>query len=173
MTREAPATVALDSSALADALADALAAPAPDFLTSAKNWATAYAGYAAEAQSCQVVPPLPAAIEAAQETLQAALAAAFAGGVDPASTATGLATAFSFFWLLPPVAFQGVTPGVVTAVGGATALSTALVASWTENTLARASASDAASTMAAVLDAFTRTVVVTHAPPTACASPLV
>lgn len=164
--------MALDSSALSDSLASVFAAPAPDFPISAKNWANAYAGYATEAQSCQAVPPVPAAIQAAQATLQATLAAAFAAGIDPVSTATGMASAFTAFWLAPPVLFSGVTPGVVTAVGGAAVLATALVASWTENTLTKASASAAASTMATILDAFTRTVVVTHAPPSACASPL-
>lgn len=165
--------MALNSSALADSLADVFAAPAADFLAAAKGWAGAYAEYAADAQSCQAVPPLPASIEAAQATLQGGLAEAFAAGVDPGSTATGMATALTAFWLLPPVAFTGVTPGIVTAVAGTSLLVTAFVATWAKNTASKASARDAAASMATVLDAFTRTVVVTHAPPTVCASPIV
>ena len=165
--------MALDSSALADALSGVFAAPAPDFLTSAKNWANAYAGYAAEAQSCQAVLPVPVAVKAATATLQSALAGAFAGGVDPVSTASAMASAFTAFWFLPPMAFQGVTPGVVTVVSGTGILATGLVASWAQSTATQASADAAASTMATLLDAFTRTVVVTHAPPSVCASPLV
>jgi hypothetical protein len=84
-----------------------------------------------------------------------------------------MAAAFTSFWLTPPVAFVGVTPGIVTAVAGTAVLQAGLLASWAANTADEASAELAAEQMAGLLDAFTHTVVVTHAPPTVCAAPLV
>lgn len=165
--------MALDSSSLADALKKVFEAPAADFVSAAKNWADAYAEYATSAQSCQLVPPVQASIDAAHAVLQATLATAFAAGVDPVSTSSAMSSAFTSFWFTPPVAFEGVTPGVVTAVAGTAVLEAGLLASWAANTADQADAGLAAEEMATLLDAFTHTVVVTHAPPSACATPLV
>lgn len=138
----------------------------------ADAWAAAYRAYAGGARSCGT-PGAPAgpSLAAAELVLSGALLAAFSGS-DPASTAAAFATALTAFWLTPPVAFAGVTPGLVTVVGGTVALPAALAAMWATNVAGSASASDAAQGHADTFDVFTKTVVVTHAPPSACALPI-
>lgn len=144
--------------------------PFPASATAAgEKWADIYADYAGGAQSCAGVP---ATLAAAKETLRAALGAAFASGVDPATTASMMASAFTAFWLAPPVAFVGTSPGVVTAVGGTAVLSAGFVTTWAANVAAQATASQAAAALATLLDVFTKTVVVTHSAPTACVATL-
>ena len=154
-------------------LARVLATPPATSQGCAQGWADAYRIYAGAAQSCGVPGiPLGAALDAARDLLEASLVPIFTGGTDPASTASGLAVAFQAFWLAPPIPFAGVTPGVVTAVAGTAALQAGLLASWVPSPDPWPTAGQAATTIATLLNTFTHTVVVTHAPPSACALPL-
>lgn len=133
---------------------------------------SAYATYAQGALSCGGGAPVPASITAAQATLTTALTAAF-GNTVAASTAAAMASAFTAFWLTPPVAFVGAPPGAVIAVGGTAALQAALISQWAANIASGASASDAAQGMADALDIFTKTVVAMHGAPITCTAPIV
>ena len=138
----------------------------------AQKWADAYATYAADARSCQARPPT--GITTAKATLKTALAASFVAGGPASSTASDMATAFTAFWLTPPITFLGgATPGAVTAVGGTAALQAGLLTAWAANLASNASNSDAAQSMADLLDTFSKTVVAAHAAPSACTAPLV
>ncbi len=138
----------------------------------AAAWASAYAAYAAGARSCQSVGP--ASLSTAQSVLASALEATFSTSTTPATTAAQMAAAFTAFWLTPPVAFVGgTTPGVVTGVAGTAALQSGLPTMWAANVAGNLSASDAAQAHADILDIFTKTVLVAHSPPSACAAPVV
>lgn len=167
--------MALDKASLQSALAD-LFGNVSNFpktaLEAGQRWAKVYADYASKAQSCQAVPPLPASISVAQATLAATLGTAFSA-FDPVSTSTLFANALVAFWLAPPVAFTGTTPGVVTLAPGGPVLQAALAAAWVSNIVNKVSADFAAAQHATLFDTFTRTVVVTHSPPSACALTLV
>jgi hypothetical protein len=104
----------------------------------------------------------PAALDAGQAVLQQALTVTFATSVDPVTTASQMANAFTAFWFLPPVVFSGTPPGLVTAVGGTAALAVALPAIWLSNQLSKLTTEQSAQAIAAALDAFSRTVIVTH-----------
>src|SRR4051812_28529854 len=108
--------MALNVVVLRSGIAD-LSRPFPkDYVESAKRLADAYATYAATAQS--VMGGSPVSLAAAKATLQASLAPVFATSRLAPQTAAQLAQAFTAFWLLPPVAFVGTPPGVVTVVPG-------------------------------------------------------
>lgn len=132
---------------------------------SAAAWANVYRTYVADARSCQNVPPTTMALDAAEVALTTALIAAFQG-VDPSTlaAATATATAFTAFWLTPPVAF-GVS-GAVTAVGGTAALQAALTGLWTITPPPSKTPTEAAEDISLALHAFTQTVAV--AAPPAC-----
>lgn len=164
--------MALDVDKLKDALAS-LFRGEPDFPATkeaaGQRWAEIYAEYAKDAVSCQTQGPIDGVIDAAVPLLAQSLAVAFTG-FGSVSCANGMAAAFTTFWSLPPIAFKGTTPGAVIAVGGAAILAATLIANWVSNVASKISAEDAAVQHAAVFDAFTRTVVVGHAPPSACTS---
>jgi hypothetical protein len=164
--------MALDKASLKTALESLFTSPPATAADCADAWAAAYRAYAAGAKSCGAPgAPAGASLDAAKAVLTAALLAAFSGS-DPASTAAAFATALTAFWLTPPVAFAGATPGAVIAVAGSAALPSALTAMWASNVASAASAADAAQAHADLFDAFTKTVTVAHAPPSACAAPV-
>lgn len=137
----------------------------------ASAWAAIYRAFAATTTAPSPPgTPVPASLSAAEATLASALALAFAvrPGAIPA-LASAISSAVTIFWLTPPVAFAGVSPGVVTAVGGTAALTSALSSAWTANATlfpqGGPSASTAAAQVGSALGAFTLTVLVTHAGP--------
>jgi len=140
-------------------------------VVAAKRWARAYAAYAQDAISLGGAAPIPLA--ANEAALAAALVPVFANPRNlPPQTAQVYATAFTAFWFAPPVTFPltpagtplppPILPGIVTLVGGTIALPSALMAAWASNFATSASDEVAMAKMAQVLDAFTRTVIVTH-----------
>jgi hypothetical protein len=124
------------------------------------RWAAAYSAYCKDAQS--VLGGSPVSLDAGEAVLGRMLGITFATSKDPVSTASAFASALTAFWLLPPVAFTGVPPGLVTAVAGTAVLQVALPATWAGLLLSRASAEKAMGDISTVMDAFTRTVFVTH-----------
>ena len=130
----------------------------------ATKWAAAYKGYASTAMSLLGGAPIPASLSAAESTLKTVLEAAFTAGGGAAPMATSLSTAFTAFWLVPPMAFSGAFPGLVTLVAGTALLQSGLIAAWAQVAALGpgATAAAAAAAHATVLDAFTRTVIVTH-----------
>jgi hypothetical protein len=137
---------------------------------SAARWARAYADYAQDAISLAGCSPAP--LTANEEALAATLLPVFANPYGtPASTAQIYDAAFSAFWFGPPVAFPltpagtppppPALPGIVTLVGTGT-LAPALISAWAANFAASAPADQAMAQVAAVIDAFTHTVIVTH-----------
>ena len=122
-------------------------------------WAAKYAAYAADAIS--PMGGAPASLAAAEATLGATLGAAFAAG-SPASVISAFVNGLTAFWLAPPVVFAGTPPGAVTLVGGAPALGPALSATFASNIAGKLSKQACSDAIAAVLDTFTRTVIVTH-----------
>lgn len=159
----------LNKTALASDLTTLFTSPPATRADCASAWTDVYAAYAATAVSCS--GGSPATLVAAKVTLQAALLAAFSG-TNAATTSNAMATAFSAFWLLPPVVFTGPTPGAVIAVAGTALFQSGLLALWATNVADAASAVDAASGHADLFDILTKTVVVAHAPPSVCSAPL-
>jgi hypothetical protein len=131
----------------------------------ADAWAAAYGSYAAGARSCQAGSPI---LSGRQGLLSSALAAVFTSSTNPATTAASFDAAFVAFWA--GVVFSGTTPGVAVAVPGV--LSASLPVMWASNVASSASYSDAAQAHADTFDIFTKTVIVTHAPPSACSGPI-
>jgi len=144
-------------------------------------WAALYRAYAEGAQSCKALSPLPTALDAAEATLRSLLtvlfqagAAAPPPGVNPSTTANGIASGLTAFWLTPPVAFP--PDGLVTVVAGTAALAAGLLSTWASNLAIPppgVTAQAAAAQHAALIDAFTHTVAVAHTAPPPCALPLV
>jgi hypothetical protein len=138
----------------------------------AQAWADAYGTYAAGGMSCQAVSAQPAAITAAKAALVSALTSSFGSG-SASGAAGGMSSAFEAFWLaMVPGSFVGATPGGVTGVGGTSALSSALSSAFNQNKDESSSTSVAAQRFADALDIFSKTVIVTHAAPSACAAAL-
>lgn len=164
--------MALDKGPLKTALEASLSSYPSTAAAAAAAWAAAYETYAQGGRSCQGAGP--GSLAAAKATLEAALTAAFQDGTA-AGASSAMAAAFTAFWLTPPVTFAGSTPGVVTAVTGTAAFSAALSARFTANAAnPNLTFSDAAQGFADDLDlVLTKTVVVTHSAPGACAAPLV
>lgn len=131
----------------------------------ADAWAAAYASYAAGGRSCQSVGPT---LTGRQAALSTALAVAFGASTNPATTAASFDAALVTFWTA--VGFAGATTGL-SAVSPGT-LTASLPAMWANNVATSASYSAAAQAHADVFDIFTKTVIVTHAPPSVCAAPL-
>ena len=159
----------LSSAPLKDGLAKLLGPEPPGSAEDAgMAWAGAYRGYAAKATAAPTVPLAPALL-AAETTLAGALKDAFeagqaAGPGGAAAVVPLLDQAFVAFWLTPPLAFaappvaglvSAAPPGVL-----AGALAGALAAG-----LAGAGADAQAATLAAALDAWTRTVMVVNTTP--------
>lgn len=150
----------LDSSKLRSSLRAIFDNPPPDPGQTGQRWASAYVDYAGDA-----ITPLggsPVGLDAAKPLLAQTLAALFAVPLSPPpATAAQIASALTAFWFLPPVITSDAPPGVVTAVAGTALLATALVGVWLTNILSSASNDQAAGAIAGVMDAFTRTVIVT------------
>lgn len=128
----------------------------------ARRYAEIYARYAADART--VLGNAPVSLAAAEATLRIALIPVFTGfGRPPQVVAQQLAAAYTAFWLLPPVATAGSFPGIVTLVAGTPVLGPALAAIWVANVASMPSARDAAQRLAAAIDIFTKTVIVTEA----------
>ncbi len=142
--------------------------PADAFL-SGRKFAQAYAAYAKSAQSCALVPPLGAAIDAAALKLGGLIGQAYHVSKDPVTTASLMATAFAGFWMAPPIPFPSAAPGVVTIALPAT-LQAALLSNFVQGPC---NAKDAARKMAVALDTWTKSVTVTHGPVPACIAGLV
>jgi hypothetical protein len=170
--------VALIQSKLQRALASAWRQPTDSCAVAAGRVAAAYASYASAATSCAGGTPLPASILAAQQKLRVALIAAYASsGFNETVMIQRFATACSMFWSAPPIAFVGAaTPGIVTAalapplyaaLQGAISNLTALC-----RQIPGPSADYAAQLWSSALDSWTRTVLVVHSPPSACAGPI-
>src|SRR6185437_16053759 len=162
-----------DPNALTHSIANLMSTPskAPDM---ARKWARAYASYAAGAITPLGGSPLTPSLDAAEATLEEALTGIFSNPYQLApQTASLMAAAFTSFWLLPPVVTTDAPPGLVTAVAGTALLQTALIATWLSNLAGRMSGEQAARGIAAALDAFSRTVLVTIATvPTPISGPL-
>lgn len=164
--------MALNKTQLRTDLEALFTAPTESYADAAEAWADAYAVYAANAKSCST-PGAPASLAAAKATLKAVLTTSFSTRTVASDTAGDMAAAFTAFWLVPPVPFSGTTPGVVTAVAGTAALQAALISTWAANLASQVSAAAAAESMAELLDIFTKTVLVTHVAPSACATTIV
>ncbi len=153
--------MALSLPTLKQGLVQVMKNPARDYVTAAQQWAQAYGSYASAAQSPLGVAT-PASIQAAQQVLQAALVPVFATSRVLPQTCAQMAQAFTAFWMTPPIVFVGTPPGAVTVVPGAAALPAALASAFGVNFASRAQVDQAAQQLATALDAFTRTVIVTH-----------
>lgn len=157
--------MALNKANLKTALQNLFTSPPSTVAACAAAWAAAYASYAAGGTSCQGVTGTLTGREAALTT---ALTAAFAN-TNPANTTAAMDAAFVAFWT--GVVFSGVTAGAAVAVPGT--LGPALGTMWAANVAGGLSAADCAQAHADVFDVWSKTVVVTHAPPSPCAAPLV
>lgn len=132
-------------------------------------WAAAYKEYAKTAASCGSAGAPSVEVDARAAVLSSSLGSAFASGT-PAAIASGWVSGLTAYW--SGMVFPGATPGVAappTIVGTLTA---SLPALWVASIAAKSNAADAAAQHAALFHAVTQTVIVTHAPPSACAGPL-
>ncbi len=135
----------------------------PSYGEAGQRWAKAYGDYAGAGRGPLAVVPN---VSGAVAVLGGSLAAAFASG----NAAPLMTSAFVLFWMGPPVTFAGAFPGLVTAVGGGPNLAPVFA----QNVANKASAHDACAAIAAVLHAFTSTVIVTVAStPSPTVGPLV
>jgi hypothetical protein len=151
----------LDPSKLQGDLRAIFQNPPTDVGQTGQRWAQAYVNYAGDAITLQGGSPV--GLDAGKPLLAQTLATLFAIPLSPPpATAANIAAALTAFWFLPPVATSD--PGIVTAVAGTALLATALVTVWTANVAAQASADQSAAAIAAAMDAFTRTVIVTIPP---------
>jgi hypothetical protein len=141
-----------------------------DAHAAATAWANAYGGYAASATAVATLP-VPADVATATTNLATSLGNAFinALGASPPyypTLVTAMVTAFGVFW--PPVHFLG--PGVVgVAVSPPPlALTNALTAFFVAGNASgsRPSGDSQASSLATVLDVWTKTILVTNTPAT-------
>lgn len=153
--------MALDPSKLQRLLQHLAENPSRTPIEAGYAWARAYRQYCDDA-----ISPLggsPTTLDAAELFLATSLAGVFSNLAGPAQVNTNqMALALTSFWLLPPVVFSGTPPGLVTVVPGSVVLPTALFASFSTNLAARATNQQASQRLASDLDAFTRTVIVTH-----------
>lgn len=149
--------MSLSASKLATGLLALTSTFPASYVEAGQRWAAAYAAYATGATTAYgVVAPPPTA------ALASALASTFASG---GATAPAIAAALTAYWLSPPAAFAGSRAGIVTSVTGTAALAAALAAVFALNVSSRASASDACNAIAAKIDVFTKTVIVTSPAP--------
>ncbi len=147
----------------------------PEFFKPAQRFASAYRRYAKDARSCQGQGAAPGTLEAAELKLAAFLGAQLPQSRDPLRFCNVFATGLTTFWLLPPIAFLGGTPGLVTVANPGTlqALLLAVCAKTTLEGLAGTlTPAKVAKVWAKALDVWTRSVVVVHGPPGACTSAL-
>lgn len=150
---------------LKSALEANFASPTDNRSVAAAKIANAYYTYSLGAQSCSGVI-IPAPMAAKQQALAKGLESAMVGVALP-QTMNMMASAFTAYWL--GAAFAGPTPGVVTVVVPVTlqlALTSVVLSSL------NAPASIVAAKWADALDTWTKTIIAVHAPPAACAGPL-
>lgn len=127
-------------------------------------WANAYIDYAMDAQTCQSAVPN----FIGKEIFIAALEAAFLSGLDPATTAAQIATAFSLLWT--PVGVTFTPPGVAAVLPPVVALlQSALLTLWLAGSTNPLNNIQAAAAHAPILHTFTLGVVVAHATIPICA----
>jgi hypothetical protein len=146
-----------------------------EFVEPALRFASVYARYAKDARSCQGQGPAPGTIEAAQLKLGGYLAAQLPRSRNPLQFCNIFATGLSAFWLLPPVAFLGGTPGAVTLANPATLQASLLKVCATaalEGAAGHLTPPKVARMWAQAIHAWTRTVVVLHGPPSGCTAGL-
>jgi hypothetical protein len=162
----------LDPGALADgltALFDGRDGYPRTTAEAARAWAARYRTYVGAARAAATAP-LPAALDAAESGLADRLDQVFtaARGGAAGAVASGLDAAFVAFWSAPPVTFAFPGPpavsGVVTLAPPGV-LGAALGARLAAGTATAATAAAQARALAAVLDGWTRTVVVVNTPP--------
>jgi hypothetical protein len=173
----------LDKSPLANGLRDMFEGK-PEFASSESDAAQTisdlyrqYAGNAVAGPTSPLSVSLTGAGTALSQALKGAFTAAKSAG--PAGvTALGVAldSAFVAFWLAPPVAFATPPTGPPTIAGLVTVappgiLAPGLTALFTSGVAQKASAGDQADALAALLDAWTRTVFVVNTPVTPPGSP--
>jgi hypothetical protein len=164
--------MALDRNALEDAILDMFTGIGgyPQTVGAAGDrWASVYAGYASDALA-NITTPVAATVESSAATLGDTLAIAFSHAADAGGTAIGalvfeMVAAFSAFW--PTVGFAA--PGVVGVAAPPLpdALGNALGGFFADGNPAegpRPGAGQQAASLATLLDAWTRTVVVVNTP---------
>jgi hypothetical protein len=175
--------LALDGAALADGLKDLFEGtgghPGSD-AEAGRRWAGIYRAYANDA-TAGATAPLAASLQGAEATLAGALAAAFTAArttVAAVATLTPLVdAAFVGFWLTPPVAFVTPPPPAAPAVVGAvTVAPPGVLSPGLADILAGPGANDTttaqqATSIATLLDGWTRTVLVVNTPPGPTAPP--
>ena len=155
--------------------------PADD-AAAGRRWAEIYRAYASGATAGPTAP-LATSLQAAEATLAGALAAAFVAARAAASASLATLTprldaAFVGFWLAPPVALVAPPPPAApTVIGVVTVAPPLVLSSGLAALLGAAGARDAtaarqANAIAAVLDGWTRTVLVVNTPPGPTAPPV-
>lgn len=143
------------------------------FVEPMRRIAECYRSYASDARSCQAVGPVPASLAAAEATMAAGLAARLPTSRTPTDLAQIVGTAGAAFWLLPPVAFIGASPGLVIAAVPATLTAAILgVIANCAASGARLKPRQVADLWASALHTWTTSVVVLHGPLPTCSAPL-
>jgi|WetSurMetagenome_2_1015567.scaffolds.fasta_scaffold29462_4 hypothetical protein len=161
--------MALNKASLKSALQASIAGYPASPTVAAQGWADAIAAHVGEGMSPQGVPPTPASVTAGKSALASSIATAFqAGSAAGAGAAVGAAVALFYQGLL----FTGATPGTVTGVPGAAALSPALSAAFSDNAANSATMAQSADSFANAIHACTQTVIVTHVAPSFVVGPL-
>lgn len=140
-------------------LIDLMKNPSPEYVEMGRRWANTYGSYAQDAMSIPGSSPITLAPSTALMATQ--LAVCFATSKLLVTTADTITSSLSAFW--PPVQFSPVPPAGpgVPAPTGAAALSIGL-----KLLLPIPNPELAAYKIALLIDAFTRSVVVTHPTPT-------
>lgn len=143
----------------------------------ASRWAKSYSRYALNAQSCQLVTPVPAGIQAAELVLTNTFAAIFSQYHDVIASSQLWGTALSSFWIAPPQTFIASSPGIIT-VADPVVMGSFLKLFMTQNLSRIQSRSginneEIARQFATALDAATRTVIAAHGPSPACVATLI
>ena len=150
--------------------------PENEKVIAAVRLAKAYTAYAYTTKSCLGLSPLPGSLEPKKAALVQGLVAAWSSGFNSSRTLSGVAAAFSAFWLLPPVAFPGATPGAVVAAPYPplfVALRSVAKLAAAKAQKRQTNTSQLAALWARALDSWTlSSVVVTHLPLSACTGPL-
>jgi hypothetical protein len=156
---------------LSDALREVFTGFPESASAAAEQIAGAYGDYAGGAIAGPTAP-VSVAVDAAVPRLSAAVANAFTGSgpAGAAAVAAALDIAFVAFWLGPPPmpflpSAGPPTPAGVVTLAPPGVLSTALAGVLTAGVATRATADAQASAIAAALDVWTRTVMVTNTPP--------
>lgn len=144
-------------------------------------WADAYGLYAQNAQSCGGVIN-PAVLGAQKQALAGTMAAAQASAVEPSAAAQGIVAALGAFWVNPllwlPLPPAG--PATLVVPVGAPVLLAGLLQLFAAGAAGLPAGvvptkEDSALQLAALLDAYTRAVTVTHTltiPPFTCVAPI-